>query len=56
MSKENAADWIIYANGQGGWFAWNGVTHKRKDLVTVGEFTEAVAAFEREIGPYYSTR
>ncbi len=62
MSDFNRADWTVYANGIGGWDAWNGRTRTRVELVLCGyrngkpdpqAFSEAVAEFERRLGPYY---
>ena len=50
------ADWTIYSNGIGGWFAWNGRTRRRIDLVGVGSFSQAVSEFDRRIGDYYGSR
>lgn len=45
--------WIIYPNATGGWFAWNEYLCERRDLVTHGEFHEAVTAYELMFGLYY---
>jgi hypothetical protein len=39
--------WSIYANGTGGWFAWNAQRAKRVELVAVGSLTEAETELNR---------
>ncbi len=67
-----AADFNIYGDSVGGWFAWNGKTRQRIKLFPVpegstwrhslhrhapnGSFAVAVQVFERLIGPYYESR
>ena len=42
MKKHTWRDyWTIYANGIGGWFAWNARKSKRVNLLTVGTLAEA---------------
>lgn len=59
------SDWTVYANGCGGWYAWNGRTRRKVELVLCGHhngkpdpqaFADAVTEFERKIGPYYEVK
>jgi hypothetical protein len=44
--------WHIFSSF-GGWIAWNSKEKKRVTLTLTGTFAEAVAVFEKEIGPWY---
>lgn len=45
-------EWSILPTRSGTWMAWNSRDRRWVELVH-GTFSEAVAVFEKEIGPYY---